>query len=101
MTLRRPPRTRRDSYNPRDAHMNLFVEVVGWIAALLILAAYWLVSTNRVDGRSRLYQAMNVVGAAGLVLNGGWNGAFPSATLNVIWMGIGLYALWKSTRVNA
>ena len=32
---------------------------------------------------------MNVVGAAGFIVNGWWHGALPSAALNVIWMGIG------------
>ena len=32
---------------------------------------------------------MNVVGAAGFVVNGWWHGALPSAALNVIWMLIG------------
>jgi hypothetical protein len=36
---------------------------------------------------------MNVFGAAGFVVNSGWYGALPSAAMNVIWMGIGLYAL--------
>jgi hypothetical protein len=34
-----------------------------------------------------------VIGAAGFVLNSGYNGAFPSAVLNVIWIGIGVFGL--------
>ncbi len=41
---------------------------------------------------------MNVVGAAGFILNSGVNGAYPSAVLNVIWMGIGAVALWNIAR---
>jgi len=29
------------------------------------------------------------------VVNSGWNGALPSAALNVIWIGIGTYALFQ------
>ncbi len=43
-------------------------------------------------GQSLLYQGMNVVGAAGFVVNGWWHGALPSATLNVLWLMIGLFA---------
>lgn len=71
------------------------IEVVGWVGALLILGAYILLSTGRLDGRSRAYQWMNVVGAAGFVANSGWNGAMPSAVLNVVWMGIGFLTLWQ------
>jgi hypothetical protein len=46
---------------------------------------------------------MNILGAAGFIVNSGWNGALPSAALNVIWMGIGIYALRQRRRpqVNA
>jgi hypothetical protein len=51
-----------------------------------------LLSAGKFSGNSLIYQAMNVVGAAGFVVNGWWHGAVPSATLNVLWMGIGLFA---------
>lgn len=65
--------------------MNYFIEIVGWVAALLILSAYGLLSMGKVHGSSAVYQWMNLVGAAGLVVNSGWNGAIPSAALNVVW----------------
>jgi hypothetical protein len=74
---------------------DILIETVGWIAALLILASYLLLSTGRLEGRSRTYQWMNVGGAAGFVVNSGWNGAIPSAVLNVVWMVIGFYTLWS------
>lgn len=71
------------------------VEITGWVAAALILGAYALLTAGRVTARSPLYQWMNVVGAAGFVVNSGVNGAYPSAVLNVIWAGIGAFALWS------
>jgi hypothetical protein len=68
------------------------VEVAGWAGASLILGAYLLLSLGKVTGSSLLYQSMNVVGAAGFIVNGWWHGAVPSAVLNVIWMMIGLFA---------
>jgi hypothetical protein len=41
---------------------------------------------------------MNVVGAACFIVNSGYNGAIPSATLNIVWAGIGLYTLWRIAR---
>ena len=43
---------------------------------------------------------MNILGAAGFVVNSGWNGAIPSAAMNVIWIGIGLYALRQRRRLQ-
>jgi hypothetical protein len=71
------------------------VEIVGWAGASLILLAYLLLSAGRLTGHSLVYQAMNVVGAAGFIVNGWWHGALPSAVLNVIWMLIGTIALWR------
>ena len=71
------------------------VEVVGWAGALLILLGYLLISAGKLTGKSVVYQWMNIVGAAGFVINGWWHDAIPSTVLNVVWMGIGAVALWK------
>ena len=73
--------------------MKLAVEVIGWMGALLILLSYALLSTGKLRAESLTYQSMNILGAAGFVVNSGWNGALPSAVMNVIWMGIGIYAV--------
>jgi hypothetical protein len=75
--------------------LKLAIEIAGWVAAVLILAAYGLLSAGKLTGKSVGYQLMNVVGAIGFVVNSGYNGAIPSATLNVIWLGIGITALAK------
>jgi predicted tellurium resistance membrane protein TerC len=71
------------------------VEIAGWIAAVLILTAYGLLSAGKLTGKSVSYQLMNIVGAIGFVINTTYNGAIPSAVLNVIWVGIGIWALAK------
>ncbi|WP_294077556.1 hypothetical protein [Sphingomonas sp.] len=70
-----------------------WVDVVGWAGAGLVLVAYALLSAGRVDGRGAAYQLMNVFGAIGMLINGYVRGALPSAALNLIWMGIGIYVL--------
>jgi hypothetical protein len=77
--------------------LEIAVEVAGWAGASLILGAYLLLSMGKVTGQSMLYQWMNVVGAAGFIVNGWWHGAVPSAVLNVVWMMIGGVALWRIT----
>ena len=78
--------------------MKLAIEVIGWIGATLIVGAYALLSSRRLAGDSKLYHYMNIVGALGFVVNSGWNGAYPSAALNVVWIGIGGYALLQRRR---
>src|SRR3546814_9474077 len=72
----------------------IIVEVIGWTAAAIILAAYILLSLGKLDGRSYLYQWMNVIGAGGFIVNSGYNGAIPSAVLNIVWAAMGLFTLW-------
>ena len=73
--------------------LGLLMEIVGWIGAILILAGYALLTAEKVTSKSVSYQAMNVIGATGFIANGVWNGAWPSAVLNIIWVGIGVVAL--------
>ena len=73
--------------------LGFVMEVVGWIGGALILAGYFLLTAGKLDAKSPVYQWLNVVGAAGFIANSGWNGAWPSAVLNVIWVGIGVVAL--------
>ena len=80
--------------------MKTAIEVVGWIGAALILGAYALLSTGKVRGESLTYHGMNLVGGAALLLNSAWNGAMPSAALNLIWAGIAVYALCQRRRLQ-
>ncbi len=73
--------------------LDILMEVAGWIGAILILVAYAMLTAGKLNAKSPAYQAMNVVGAAGFIANSSWNGAWPSAILNVIWVGIGVVAL--------
>ena len=78
--------------------VQIAVEIAGWLGASLILFAYLLLSAGRLTGQSLVYQGMNVVGAAGFVVNGWWHGAIPSAALNVLWLLIGAVASWRILR---
>jgi hypothetical protein len=76
------------------------IEATGWSAAVLILAAYILLSLGKLEARGYAYQWMNVIGAGGFVINSGYNGALPSAVLNVIWAMMGLFTLWSVWRAR-
>jgi hypothetical protein len=79
--------------------LKTFIDVAGWSAALLILAAYSLLSFGKIQARSWIYQAMNIAGAVGFIINCAWNHAWPSVALNVVWLGIGFYALRRNLRI--
>ena len=81
--------------------MKAAIAIAGWVGAALILGAYALISAGKLQPRSTLYQLMNIVGAAGFIINSGWNGAYPSAALNVVWLMIGSYTLMRQRRTGA
>lgn len=60
------------------------IEIIGWTAATMMLSAYVLLTAGRLSSRSALYQWLNVLSGAGFILNSGWNGAYPSAFINVL-----------------
>jgi len=70
------------------------IEITGWLAAAMMLSAYLLLTMGKLSARARLYQWFNVLSGAGFIINSGWNGAYPSAFINVVWMCIGLYGLF-------
>jgi hypothetical protein len=78
--------------------MKVAIEIIGWTGALLILAAYALLASGKLRAQSLTYHLMNILGAAGFVVNSGWNGALPSAAMNVVWIGIGVYAVYQLRR---
>jgi hypothetical protein len=78
--------------------MKILIEIIGWSAAAMMLSAYLLLTAGRLTPRSRMYQWLNILSGAGFIVNSGWNGAYPSAFLNLIWMTIGIYGAVQGAR---
>lgn len=78
--------------------MKFAIETVGWLAAAMMLSAYVLLTMGRLSGRSNWYHWLNILSGAGFILNSGWNGAYPSASINVVWVAIGLYGVFGRSR---
>lgn len=76
------------------------IEAIGWAAAAMMLSAYVLLTAGKLSSRSVLYHWLNVLSGAGIIVNSGWNGAYPSVFINVIWMAIGVYGLLHGTRAQ-
>lgn len=79
----------------------LWIDVIGWAGAALILVGYGLITSKRVDGSSAAYQLMNLLGSIGLIANSYYYGAFPSLGVNVVWMAIATIGLAQMRRRSA
>lgn len=72
--------------------MNIY-EIIGWIGSVFYLVAYFLLSVNKLDADKVPYQLMNVIGAVCLVICSYDTQDRPNFFTNLVWMGIGLYAM--------
>ncbi|MBC7451680.1 MAG: hypothetical protein H7259_09350 [Cytophagales bacterium] len=75
--------------------VKIAVECTGWLGAALVLAAFFLISTDKVTSASSLFQWLNITGALGLIVHTIYNDAYPSACVNIIWVGVAVYSLMK------
>jgi len=67
----------------------------GWIGALLLLTAYFLVSVRRLAGNGVPFQVLNIGGSIGLASASAAGGVWPSVAVNAVWIGIGVVILIK------
>lgn len=72
----------------------MIFDILGWIGMILVLVAYGLLSTNKIEN-GKLYQMLNLIAATFMAI-----GLFPtkawfSFTLQVIWALIAVVAIIK------
>ena len=76
--------------------MKILIEIAGWLGSGMILTAYALIATRKINSRTRIYQVLNIVGSLLLFSNTLYYRAIPPAALNMVWMGIGVFSLIRS-----
>ena len=74
---------------------NILIDIVGWIGAAVLLLAYGLVSTRKTEADSAGYQWLNLAGSALLIVNSFFYGAYPSSGVNLVWICIAFYSLFR------
>jgi hypothetical protein len=75
--------------------LKLLVNILGWIGSVLYLLAYALVSIKKTEGDSWLYQGLNIIAATLVVIYTISLEAYATASLNLVWIAIGLYTLGR------
>ena len=79
--------------------LELVVDVIGWLGAAVIVVGYLTTSFPRFSVTNFQYQMLNVTGALGLVVNGWYHGAVPSAFLNIVWALIAVASMYSAKKV--
>ena len=77
-------------------YMETLIQIIGWIGTILILLAYYFVSSKKVDADSKIYQLMNLFGVIGVGINVLHQKAWPSVALQIVWGLIAIYSLIKN-----
>ena len=70
--------------------IDLIIDLLGWTGSILLVTAYWLNSKNPINAQTLLYQLLNITGSLSLMINTIYYGAYPSSSVNIVWLFIGL-----------
>ena len=78
--------------------MNILIEIMGWIASILIVGSYALNITGKLHASSKTYVLANIIGGIFFVVNTYYHQAYPSMFVNVIWVIIAIYMISKKKK---
>lgn len=78
--------------------MNYFVEIIGWIGAVLIVGAYYFNINGKLKSGSLIYIISNLAGGVFFTINTLVHAAYPSMIVNIIWVLIAIAALFKKDK---
>ena len=73
-------------------------QVIAAVGAVLVLLAFWLVSTERVRAEQPSYQLLNLVGAGLLATGAVMTESWAFVALNGIWASVALWTLLSARR---
>jgi len=78
--------------------MKLLIEILGWIASVLIVGAYYFNIKGKISSSSKTYVLANLFGGIFFVINTFYHHAYPSMAVNVIWVLIAITAIFKKEK---
>ena len=78
--------------------MKLLIDILGWVGSVEVILAYGLNSYQKMKSDSMLFQVLNLTGAAFLIVNTIYYGAYPSTFINIVWVVIAVVALIRIAR---
>ena len=75
--------------------LETLIEMLGWIASVLIVGSYALNITGKLPASSKIYVLANIIGGVFFVVNTYYHKAYPSMFVNVVWVIIAIYMISK------
>ena len=78
--------------------MNMTIEIMGWIASVLIVGSYALNITGKLEATNKWYVWANIIGGFLFIINTYFHQAYPSMFVNIIWVIIAFLMIFKTKR---
>ena len=75
--------------------IDLIIDILGWTGSIILVAAYWLNSKNLINAQTKTYQFLNIAGSLSLMINTFYYGAYPSSSVNIVWLLMGVFHITK------
>lgn len=70
------------------------VKIIGWIGSISYMAAYLLLSLNKIRVDRRFYHVLNIIGALCLITDAIYLKDYPNLAVNIVWACIAFFAVY-------
>jgi hypothetical protein len=80
---------------------HIWFDAIGWMGAALLLVAYAMVSSKKLEVDATAYQLLNIIGSVLLVANTIFYRAYPSSFVNLIWAAIAVFSIATRRRLSS
>jgi hypothetical protein len=77
------------------------IQLIGWVGGLSLLLAYGLATSGKLAATGSTYLAVNFFASIALGLSTAAAHAWPSTTVNALWLVIGLLPLTRALRARS
>jgi len=74
--------------------------IIGWIGMAIMILDYFLLSIKKLKSNSIQYNLLNIVGGLGLMVSSFYTKLWPVVALNVFWVAIAAFAIYKKTTIK-
>lgn len=82
-------------YRMSEQHVEILVEVIGWVGSIAILLAYGLNSYQKIKSNSLAFSLLNLAGGLLLIVYTIYKDALANTFVNLVWVVIATIALGK------
>ncbi|MDG1287006.1 MAG: hypothetical protein P8P30_05500 [Rickettsiales bacterium] len=81
-----------------ELNLDLLFDMIGMIGVVLLLLAYYLLQMRKIRVRHLSYSILNLFSAIFLLISLLWSWNTASVILEIIWIGISFYGIYRAVK---